>query len=598
MNRIRNFAIIAHIDHGKSTLADRLIEIAGFVRTRGKSDLVMDDMDLERERGITIKANTARLGYKYGDEDYVINLVDTPGHVDFSYEVMRSLAACEGVLLLVDATQGVEAQTIANLYLAMEVDKVIIPVVNKIDIRNVNLERIDRQVVDLGFSEDQIIHISAKTGENVEKIFTAIIERIPEPVGAAGSPLRALVFDAKYDPFVGGVIYIRIMDGTLRKGDSVRFFQGTRKYEVNEVGYLTPQRYPVEELSTGEVGYCIAGFKSLEEIKIGDTLVHPGSLPEEPLPGCRDIRPVVFCGLYPVNGAQFENLRKALDKLHLNDTSFTYAPETSLALGFGFRCGFLGLLHMEIIQERLEREFKLELIVTSPNVKYRVHMQGGEVITVENPAKFPEPGGIELIEEPFVDLKIVTPAEYVGLILELVTDRRGIQKEMVYIDSDRVMIEYELPLAEIIFDFCDRLKSCSRGYASMDYDNIHYLCSEIVKLDILVNGEPVDALSVVVHKSKAFRYGKNLVKKLKEVIPRHLFAVPIQAAVGNRVIARETLSAMRKNVTAKCYGGDVTRKRKLLEKQKEGKKRLKSIGKIEIPQEGFLAVLKANERSD
>ncbi|MEW5693743.1 MAG: translation elongation factor 4 [Candidatus Hydrogenedentota bacterium] len=595
MNNIRNFAIIAHIDHGKSTLSDRLIEKAGLLQKKEKIELIMDDMEIERERGITIKANTARLKYNFRNEEYILNLIDTPGHVDFSYEVIRSLGATEGVILLVDATQGVEAQTIANLYLAMDTGKIVIPVINKIDVKNINLDRIRNQIIDLGFSKDEILYISAKTGEGIDSVFCSIIERIPPPSGSTDAPFKALVFDAKYDDYVAGVIYIRVFDGKIKQKMKVKFYSGEKVYEVQEIGYLTPERAPSDKLTAGEVGYCIAGFKSLREIKIGDTLYNV-SVPEiKPVPGYKELKPMVFCGMYPVRGTDFEELKKALLKLHLNDTSFEFSQETSNALGFGYRCGFLGLLHMEIIQERLEREFNLDLIVTAPNVKYKVVMKNNETAYCENPSKFPDTAMIDYVEEPYLDLKIVSPSFYVGSILDILNDRRAIQKEMIYLDCEKVMLEYEMPLTEMIFDFYDKLKSISRGYASMDYSNLHYKKSDMVKINILVNDEPVDALSVIVHKTKAYRYGKNLVKKLKEVIPRHLFTIPIQAATGSRVIARENISALRKNVTAKCYGGDVTRKRKLLERQKEGKKRMKKIGKVEIPQQGFLAVLRANE---
>ncbi|GIU81801.1 MAG: elongation factor 4 [Acidobacteria bacterium] len=591
---IRNFSIIAHIDHGKSTLADRILERTGAVSEREMEDQILDNMDLERERGITIKAHAVRLEYKAKDGNtYILNLIDTPGHVDFSYEVSRSLSACEGALLVVDASQGVEAQTLANAYLAIEHNLELIPVLNKIDLPSADPERIKEQIETIiGLDASEAILASAKTGQGVDEVLEAVISKIPPPKGDPDAPLKALIFDSWYDSYRGVIVLFRIIEGTIRKGMKIKFFNTGREYSVESLGVNRLRPIPVDELSVGEVGFLTASIKTVADVQIGDTITEAARPTAEPFPGFQQIKPMVFAGLYPTDSAQYEDLRDAMEKLRLNDASFFYEPESSAALGFGFRCGFLGLLHMEIIQERLEREFNLDLITTAPNVRYRVTTTKGEVLEIDSPAQMPDAGKILKIEEPYIEATILTNDEYLGGILSLLEEKRGIQKKFEYVAEGRVMLVYELPLNEIVLDFYDRLKSVSRGYASFDYHFIGYKEGDLVKLDILVSGEPVDALSVILHRSNAYTKGRALVAKMKELIPRQLFEVPIQAAIGNRVIARETIKAMGKNVLAKCYGGDVTRKRKLLEKQKEGKKRMKKIGRVEIPQEAFLAVLK------
>ncbi|AFV12309.1 GTP-binding protein LepA [Thermacetogenium phaeum DSM 12270] len=595
--RIRNFCIIAHIDHGKSTLADRFLELTGTLRSRKIVDQVLDQMDLERERGITIKLTPVRMRYRARDgREYILNLIDTPGHVDFTYEVSRSLAACEGAVLVVDATQGVEAQTIANTYLAADANLEIIPVINKIDLPVAEPERVAREIEDvLGLDAENILQVSAKEGLGVEELLEALVLRIPPPRGEAAAPLQALIFDSHFDSYKGAISYIRVFQGRVRRGMKIKMMATGKVYEVTEVGIFTPEMEALDELGPGEVGYLAAGVKEVSDTRVGDTITGAERPAPQPLPGYRKVLPVVFCGLYPVEAADFENLRDALGKLKLNDASFHYEPETSAALGFGFRCGFLGLLHMEIVKERLEREYGLELVTTAPNVVYRVIKRNGEVVSVDNPALWPNAGDIATVEEPYVRASVITPADYVGAVLELLHDRRGEFREMNYLSPQRVQISYELPLAEIIFDFFDRLKSATRGYASFDYELAGYRSSDLVKLDCLVNNEVVDALSVIVHRDQAQQKGRLLVEKLKKLIPRQLFDVPIQAAIGGRVIARETVRALRKNVLEKCYGGDVTRKRKLLEKQKEGKRRMKQVGRVEIPQEAFLAVLQVDK---
>jgi GTP-binding protein LepA len=591
---IRNFSVIAHIDHGKSTLADRFLELTGALQAREMEAQVLDTMDLERERGITIKAHPVRLNYTARDgQPYVLNLIDTPGHVDFSYEVTRSLAACEGALLLVDASQGVEAQTLANAYLAVNDNLEIIPVINKIDLPSAQPEEARRQIEEIiGLDGSGAILASAKQGTGVPEILEAIVHRLPPPAGDPEAPLKALIFDSWYDPYRGVVIVVRVIDGSMRPGMRIRLMAEGQDYDVEQVGFFTPKAVPATELCVGEVGFLVANIKKISDAKIGDTITETARPTAAPFPGFKELKPMVFAGLYPVEGHQYPELRDALEKLRLNDASFFYEPETSAALGFGFRCGFLGLLHMDIVQERLEREFNMDLVTTAPGVLYRVTTTDGRVEEIDSPAKLPEAGRIGKIEEPVITAMILTPAEHVGGILQLCQDKRGVQKSLEYLASDRVLITYELPFNEVVLDFYDRLKTISRGYASLDYHVTGYWPSPLVKLDILVNGDPVDALSIIVHRDTAYERGRALAAKMRELIPRQMFEVAIQAAIGSRVIARETVSALRKNVLAKCYGGDISRKRKLLEKQKEGKKRMKRVGRVEIPQEAFLAVLK------
>ena len=595
---IRNFSIIAHIDHGKSTLADRLIEMTGVLSKREMQDQVLDNMDIEKERGITIKSQAVRMKYKAKDgHTYELNLIDTPGHVDFNYEVSRSLAACDGAILVVDASQGVEAQTLANVYLAIDNNLEILPVINKIDLPNARPDEVKKEIEDIiGIPAMDAPCISAKTGLNVDQVLERIVTDIPAPKGDENSPLQALIFDSIYDNYQGAIAYVRIKNGTVKVGDKIRLMSSNKTFTVTEVGYFEPGSYlPTDKLIAGEVGYIAASIKSLSDIRVGDTITTDDNPAKEPLPGYKKVNPMVYCGLYPVDGSDYENLKVALEKLQLNDAALEYEPETSAALGFGFRCGFLGLLHLEIIEERLDREFDLSLITTSPSVIYKVYKTDGTMVEVYNPADLPPADEISRIEEPFVEAEILTPKEFVGNIMEICQNRRGIYKDMKYLDPTRVTLVYELPLNEIIYDFFDKLKSKTKGYASFDYELKEYRPSNLVKLDILVNGETVDALSFIVHRDSSYERGKKMVEKLKEVIPRQLFTIPIQAAIGGKIIARETISAMRKDVLAKCYGGDVTRKKKLLEKQKRGKKKMREIGNVEIPQEAFLSILKLDD---
>ena len=589
---IRNFSIIAHIDHGKSTLADRLLEITGAVSKREMKDQILDSMDLERERGITIKLNAVKLNYKYKDEDYVINLIDTPGHVDFSYEVSRSLAACEGAILVVDAAQGIEAQTLANLYLAMEQDLTIIPVINKIDLPNADIPRVKKELVDvLGFNENDIILCSAKTGEGVQDILDAVIEKIPEPKINVEDKTRSLIFDSYFDPYRGVVLLVKLVDGKIKIGDTIKMMATNSTFEVVELGVHTPKEEKYNELKSGEVGYVAASIKDISTVSVGDTITVVGREAREPIKGYKKMKPMVFSGIFPTEPNRYEELKEALIKLKLNDAALSFEPETSEALGFGFRIGFLGLLHMDVIITRIEREFNIGIIATSPSVVYEVTLTDGSIIEVDAPSKMPEKTKINYIKEPYIYTNIIAPSEYIGAIMELCQNKRGIYKSVDYIDATRIDVHYEIPLSEIVYDFYDRLKSTTKGYASFDYELCGYKESSLVKMDILLNGEIVDALSVIIHKDFAYQKGRAIVKKLRELIPRQMFQIPIQASIGSKVIARENISALKKNVLAKCYGGDVSRKRKLLEKQKEGKKRMKMVGTVEVPQEAFLAVL-------
>lgn len=595
--KIRNFSIIAHIDHGKSTLADRILDFTGAITEREKQEQFLDKMDLERERGITIKLQSVRLKYTAKDgQDYILNLIDTPGHVDFSYEVSRSLQACEGALLVVDAAQGVEAQTLANVYLALENNLEILPVINKIDLPSADPERVKQEVEDvIGLDASEAVHASAKAGIGIEEILEQVVEKVPSPTGDPNAPLRALIFDSLYDSYKGVIIYMRVVDGIIRKGSKMRMMSNGKEFDVTEVGAYTPHPLAMDELSVGEVGFVVANIKNVKDTRVGDTITLADNPAAEPLPGYRRINPMVYCGLYPVDSSQYEDLREALEKLELNDASLSYEPETSTALGFGFRSGFLGLLHMEIIQERIEREFNIPLITTAPNVVYHVYQTDGSMFSIENPTTMPPQQKIDHVEEPYVRASIMVPNQYVGTVMELCQSKRGQYQDMRYLDASRVNLTYELPLAEIVYDFFNQLKSSTKGYASLDYDLIGYKQSDLVKMDVLLNGEVVDALSFIVHKDRAYHRGRQLVDKLKKLIPRQMFEVPIQAAIGHKVVARENISAIRKNVLAKCYGGDISRKRKLLEKQKEGKKRMKAVGSVEVPQEAFMAVLQMDE---
>lgn len=593
---IRNFSIIAHIDHGKSTLADRILEVTGSVSSREMKEQLLDSMELERERGITIKLNAVQLKYKYNNEDYVLHLIDTPGHVDFTYEVSRSLAACEGAILVVDAAQGIEAQTIANVYLAIENDLKIIPVINKIDLPNADPEKVIKELKDtFGFNREEIVLVSAKTGIGIEDVLNKIVEEIPAPNGDINKPLQALIFDSIYDPYRGVIALVKIVNGKVKKGDYIKLMHTNAIYDIIELGINTPSEIKKNELVTGEVGWINASVKDIKDIKVGDTITLKDNSALDKLPGYRPMKPMVFCGLYPIDSTKYPLLKDALEKLKLNDAALEFEPETSTSLGFGFRCGFLGMLHMEIIEERIEREYKIDLIATSPSVIYEVSLTDKSVIKVDNPSKMPDKQRIEDIKEPYIKTSILVPNEYVGSIMELCQNKRGTYINMDYIDINRVNIHYEIPLSEIVYDFFDKLKSYSKGYASFDYELIGYKSNDLVKMDILLNNEIVDALSIIVHKDFAYNRGKAIVNKLKEIIPRQMFEVPIQAVIGTKVVARADIKALRKNVLAKCYGGDITRKRKLLEKQKEGKKRMKMVGSVEIPQEAFLSVLSVDE---
>ena len=593
-NKIRNFSIIAHIDHGKSTLADRLIEYTGTLTKREMEAQILDSMDLERERGITIKAQAVRSSYKAKNgEEYMLNFIDTPGHVDFTYEVSRALAACEGALLVIDATQGIEAQTLANVYLALDNDLEIIPVINKVDLPSADPDRVKHEIEEvIGIDASEAVLTSAKTGLGIEDVLEAIVAKVPAPSGISDSPLKALVFDSKFDAYKGVVLYVRVIDGRIKPGMKIKMMATNAEFEVTEVGVFKPNLVNVDSLEVGQVGFFAAAIKNVKDARVGDTVTDANNPAAEALPGYRKATPMVFCGLYPVENSDYDNLRDALEKLQLNDASLVFEPETSVALGFGFRCGFLGLLHMDVIKERLEREYNLTLITTAPNVIYQVFRTNGDVELVDNPSNFPDPTVIDHVEEPYVNATIIVPKDYVGAVMELSQEKRGEYENMTYLDETRVMIHYALPLSEIIYDYFDRLKSVTRGYASLDYELAGYRASSLVKVDILLNGEPVDALSAIVHREKAVSRGRQLVEKLRSLIPRQMFEIPVQAAIGNKVIARENVRAMRKDVLAKCYGGDISRKRKLLEKQKEGKKRMKQVGSVELPQEAFMATLK------
>ena len=593
MKRTRNFCIIAHIDHGKSTLADRLLQFTGTVADRDMQNQLLDDMDLERERGITIKSHAIQMNYMYKGEEYTLNLIDTPGHVDFSYEVSRSIAACEGALLIVDASQGVEAQTISNLYLALEHDLEIIPVLNKIDLPGAMPEEMTDQVVELlGCDPEDVIRASGKEGLGIEDILSAIIEKVPAPEGDADAPLQAMIFDSVFNSFRGIEVIFRVYNGSIKKGDKVKFVNTGREYDADEIGILKLNQEPQQEIAAGNVGYLISGIKVAKEVKVGDTITHSHNPTQEAVKGFEDVKPMVFAGIYPVDTSEYEELRASMEKLQLNDASLVWEPETSAALGFGFRCGFLGMLHLEIVQERLEREFDMTVITTVPSVQFRAIQTDGGVMEINAPSDMPEPNTVSHIEEPFIRAQIISKSDYIGPIISLCMDKRGVIKNQVYLTSDRVELTFEMPLAEIVFDFFDKLKTISRGYASLDYELIGFRQSEMVKLDIQLNGDKVDALSAVVHRSKAYEWGKRLCEKLRELVPRQMFEIAIQASIGNKIIARETVRALRKNVLAKCYGGDITRKRKLLEKQKKGKKRMRQVGNVEVPQEAFMAVLK------
>lgn len=593
-NKIRNFSIIAHIDHGKSTLADRLIEYTGTLTKREMEAQILDSMDLERERGITIKAQAVRSSYKAKNgEEYMLNFIDTPGHVDFTYEVSRALAACEGALLVIDATQGIEAQTLANVYLALDNDLEIIPVINKVDLPSADPDRVKHEIEEvIGIDASEAVLTSAKTGLGIEDVLEAIVAKVPAPSGISDSPLKALVFDSKFDAYKGVVLYVRVIDGRIKPGMKIKMMATNAEFEVTEVGVFKPNLVNVDSLEVGQVGFFAAAIKNVKDARVGDTVTDANNPAAEALPGYRKATPMVFCGLYPVENSDYDNLRDALEKLQLNDASLVFEPETSVALGFGFRCGFLGLLHMDVIKERLEREYNLTLITTAPNVIYQVFRTNGDVELVDNPSNFPDPTVIDHVEEPYVNATIIAPKDYVGAVMELSQEKRGEYENMTYLDETRVMIHYALPLSEIIYDYFDRLKSVTRGYASLDYELAGYRASSLVKVDILLNGEPVDALSAIVHREKAVSRGRQLVEKLRSLIPCQMFEIPVQAAIGNKVIARENVRAMRKDVLAKCYGGDISRKRKLLEKQKEGKKRMKQVGSVELPQEAFMAILK------
>ncbi len=593
MDKIRNFCIIAHIDHGKSTLADRLLQFTDTVSEREMQDQLLDDMDLERERGITIKSHAIQMEYDFGGDRYILNLIDTPGHVDFSYEVSRSIAACEGALLIVDASQGIEAQTISNLYLALENDLEIIPVLNKIDLPGAMPEEVADQIVDLiGCSRDEIIHASGKEGIGIDEILKAIIEKIPAPKGDPTEPLQAMIFDSVFNSYRGIEVYFRVFNGSIKKGDKVKFVNTGKVYDADEIGVLKLNQESADEINAGNVGYLISGIKVAKEVKVGDTITHVDNPTKEAIMGFEDVKPMVFAGIYPVETSEYEELRASMEKLQLNDASLVWEPETSVALGFGFRCGFLGMLHMEIVQERLEREFGMTVITTVPSVEFHAIKTDGGIILVNAPSEMPEPNTISHIEEPFIRAQIITKSDYIGTVIALCMDKRGAIKNQVYLTSDRVELTFELPLSEIVFDFFDRLKTISRGYASLDYELIGFRQSNMVKLDIMLNGDKVDALSAIVHREKAYEWGKRLCEKLRELLPRQMFEIAIQAAIGTKIIARESVRALRKNVLAKCYGGDITRKRKLLEKQKKGKKRMRQVGNVEIPQEAFMAVLK------